>query len=191
MAEERNDLEVGGEEQLQSKLTDKTIPENAAEPINRFYLEVILALFFAAVSGFFVWQSLKLWSRLRYAASSAGTFPFFLSSLIFLFSVFILGQIFYKEKKNRAVNGKKKGSLKAALAAETPFRVVLVALMAMIYVFVMPKIGYVISTFIFTMATMLYLNRGNIKFWRTLGSSIGVVAAYYIIFVIVFKVRLP
>jgi len=191
MMPEEKKIREAEENLIQSELSNEEIAQPAEQSENNFYVEVILAGFFAIVSGFYVWQSFKLWRKLHFAVSSAGTFPLVTSSGVFLFSILILGQMFLKKKKKRSQASGGRGAFKAALAAETPLRVVLIALIAIVYIFLMPKIGYVISTFLFMMATMLYLNRGNIRFWHILGSAACIVAAYYIVFVIVFKVRLP
>lgn len=166
--------------------------EKSREEKTFFYRELVLWLVLAAFSVWALGNSILIWKAKKFAISSSGTFPVVLSGLMVIFSLSIGFQLIRQRQKTRDAGDFRffKG-LTEGFREEMPLHVVVSLLIAVGYVAVIHPIGYVPATLLFLIGEMLYLDKKKHKVWVLILTAAGVTLAFYLIFVKLFRVRLP
>lgn len=143
-------------------------------------LSIILILF----SIFAIIESYKI-SGTKLTSSSPGAFPIFISSMLLIFSIWILG-----EKRSLSQSKMEiKERLKALGNLIFTKDIVVVLILLIIYSVILELVGFTISTFLFLWIAISFLSSGKIL--RNLGVSILSVSIILLIFKTIFKVILP
>lgn len=120
--------------------------------------------------------------------SSQGAFPLLLSSLMLVMVVLMFIEL---NRYDRAID---KGAvlsekIKAIYAYLFAGKILPMIIMIVIYAIALPRIGFIISSFLYLFVSMVMLKREAIK--KSLLASIGIVAFILVIFQFIFKVILP
>ena len=141
--------------------------------------EIALALFFVALGGIVIYDSLRLGAKWADDGPQAGYFPFYVGALICLASVANL------VAAARVGAGKGKafvevGQLKLVLAVLVP---------TAIYVGLIKWIGLYVASAVFVAFFMRWL--GKYPWWKTAAVSIGNSVVFFLIFEVWFKIPLP
>ena len=166
--------------------------EKSREERTLFYRELTLWLVLAAFSVWAFGNSILIWKSKKFAVSSCGTFPVVLSGLMVIFSFAIGVSLFRRRKKEERTETK--GFFRGILEGfqeEMPGHVGISLLIAVGYVAVIHPVGYVPATLLFLVGEMLYLDQKKHKFWVLILTAAGITLAFYLIFVKLFRVRLP
>ncbi len=120
--------------------------------------------------------------------SSQGAFPLLISSLLMIMSAIMIWEIRWCPsafEKNINLFHK----VKATFEELFPGKILPVIIMVIIYGIALPRIGFIISTFLFLFLSMITLKKGNIKMSLTI--SAGLVVFILVLFQFIFKVILP
>lgn len=120
--------------------------------------------------------------------SSQGAFPLLISSLLLIMTVVMIWEI-RKCPSTFEKNIKFSDKVKATFQELFPGKILPVIAMVIIYGIALPRIGFIISTFLFLFLSMITLKKGNIK--TSLIVSAGLVVFILVLFQFIFKVILP
>lgn len=148
----------------------------------QFYarLDMMLSIIFIVISILVYYTSQNF-------TMGGDIFPRYLSIAIFIFSLILFFDAFKRLQKKE-----KTKKLEFDMSKENIFltlRPYIAYLFIFIYVYLIPKIGYFIMTFIFTIGMMYFLGVRNIKLY--LITTIGLLAGIYLLFVMQLNVPVP
>ena len=149
--------------------------------------EIVFLWLLVIFSLFWLWQSMLVLLK-DVGVATGGAFPVACSSIMLIMSLLSIWEVRHAEKpfeKGLAVLAK----IKETVFWLLPRRVVLMMLYVLAYALLLKPIGFILSTFLFLSAGMITLHTK--KPWKSLIISAAMVAAIYVIFQLVFKVRLP
>ena len=138
-------------------------------------------------SLFWLWQSMLVLLK-DVGIATGGAFPVACSSIMLIMSLLSLWEIRKKE------NGCDKElplftKIKETIGWLVPARVAIMMVLVLAYALLLKPIGFILSTFLFLSAGMISLHTK--KPWKSILVSACMVAAIYVIFQLIFKVRLP
>ena len=149
--------------------------------------ELVFLWLLVIFSLFWLWQSMLVLLK-DVGVATGGAFPVACSSIMLIMSLLSIWEVRRAEKpfeKGLAVLAKIKDTVFWLL----PRRVILMMLYVLAYALLLKPIGFILSTFLFLAAGMITLHTK--KPWKSLIIAAVMVAAIYVIFQLVFKVRLP
>lgn len=155
------------------------------------FRESMIWLMFAAISVWAFVSSMEMWKSKEFRISSCGTFPTILSGLMLLFCGLVLIRLIKAKWVSEPASERFLLRLKEAILEEFPSRVIISFLIALAYLALLPFLSYIPATLVFLLAAMFYLDRGKHKKWLILAVAVGITLAFYLVFGIVFGVRLP
>lgn len=149
--------------------------------------EYFVLLFFMLMNCFFLYESTRIFMK-KPAADSPGTFPLLLSVVMIVLNICIFFDSRARMPKLTEKFPSALSAVKAAVAEEVPINVVVSILATVVYFVLMLTIGFIPSTFLFLVCLSVYLDR---KHWKVvLLSSAVITALVYVIFGLIFRVRL-
>ncbi|MDO4493708.1 MAG: tripartite tricarboxylate transporter TctB family protein [Clostridia bacterium] len=153
------------------------------------YREYFVLLGTLAINIFLFYHAVLLYRR-KPKLDAPGTFPLLLTSVMLLLNVLVFVETYRKTKGMRTEPfGSRWKAIAAAVAEELPLNVIVSVLATAAYFVLMNAIGFAVSTFVFLVGLSLFLDRGK---WKTvLVSSAAITGAIYLIFGVLFHVRLP
>ena len=149
--------------------------------------ELVFLWLMVIFSLFWLWQSILVLLK-DVGVATGGAFPVACSAIMLIMSLLSIWEVRRAEKpfeKGNAVLAKIKDTIFWLL----PRRVVLMMLYVLAYALLLKPIGFILSTFLFLAGGMITLHTK--KPWKSLLISAIMVAAIYVLFQLVFKVRLP
>ena len=141
--------------------------------------EMAVAALFLALGALVMYDSVRLGASWGDDGPKPGYFPFYVGLIIVVSSVvnFVRGAMLGVQKNKPFVLV---GQLKMVLAVLVPLA---------LYAFAITWIGIYVSSALFIAFFMRWL--GKYPWWKVAAVSIGVIAAFYAVFEIWFKVPLP
>ena len=141
----------------------------------------------ALMNCFFLYESIQIFMK-KPGADAPGTFPLILSCLMVLLNVFLFAEAHHRIPKCTEKFPSVLSALAASVKAELPVNVVVTFAATIVYVVLMSAVGFVVSTLVFLVGLTVYLDR---KKWAVaLVSSAVITAAIYVVFGLIFRVRL-
>jgi len=148
----------------------------------RFFLWLMVIF-----SLFWLWQSILVLLK-DVGIATGGAFPVACSGVMLIMSLL---SIFEIRKRENAFESKLPivQKLKETIVWLLPPRVVLMMLYVLVYALLLKPIGFILSTFLFLAGGMITLHTKQPV--KSLIVSAGMVAFIYVIFQLIFKVRLP
>lgn len=149
--------------------------------------EISILILFSILSIVLFILSLKMYIK-DPTLSSQGAFPLLLSTLMIIMSIFMFFDLRRFNKQSEFSSGLL-NNFKEVYKFLFPSRTILIILLVIIYAIALPRIGFVISTFLFLWISMIALKKEN--YLKTLLVSAGIVAFIFLIFQTIFKVILP
>ncbi|AOT70495.1 tripartite tricarboxylate transporter TctB family protein [Geosporobacter ferrireducens] len=144
-----------------------------------------LSYMLIALSSFAIYESVKI-SGANLTSSSPGAFPLFISSLLFVFSMWIWG-----EKKKFSPESYSNYGEKIKALGNLIFKkdVVVVILLLVLYSVFLGIVGFPLATFAFLWIAISYLTSGS---WgKNLFIALLNLGVILLIFKVLFKVILP
>lgn len=117
--------------------------------------------------------------------SDTDTIPNVCAILIMFFAVVLFIQASIKDKEN-------KGNISGIIEQlkEDKF-VYLLFGMTVLYIILFSRLGFVVSTFLYTWFTSFVLGKGKIKLWVITVIALGISVGAYLFFAILLEVRMP
>lgn len=151
------------------------------------YRECFVLTISTLLSSFFLFESIQIFLQ-RPEADAPGTFPLLLSALMVpLNAALFVGALRGASSRAQPFSSHF-DAIKASIQEELPHRVTVSFFATTAYIAFMWAVGFAVSTFLFLLSLTVYLDRGR---WKTaLLSSAAVTAAIYVVFGLIFRVRL-
>lgn len=149
--------------------------------------ELFFLWFMVAFCAFWVWQS-ALVLKQEPGASGGGAFPFACSVIMLLMSLLSIWETRKYEKAFPKVHGAV-AKIGETLTWLFPKNVLFTMFYVLVYALVLKKIGFILATFMFLAACMITVRTE--KPWKSILISAASVAVIYVIFQLLFRVRLP
>ena len=141
--------------------------------------EIALALFFLALGGIVIYDSVRLGAKWADDGPQTGYFPFYIGVLIVLASVAnLVAALAIRREQDKAFV--EVGQLKLVLAVLVP---------TAIYVALIGWLGIYVASAVFVAFFMRWL--GKYPWWKAAAVSIGNSVVFFVIFEMWFKIPLP
>ena len=141
--------------------------------------EIGLALFFLALGGIVIYDSVRLGAKWADDGPQTGYFPFYIGVLIVLASVAnLVAALAIRREQDKAFV--EVGQLKLVLAVLVP---------TAIYVALIGWLGIYVASAVFIAFFMRWL--GKYPWWKAAAVSIGNSVVFFVIFEVWFKIPLP
>ena len=161
-------------------MSEQVNNSNQESAISVRAMDIITAILFIAVGLVVMVGSLKLGASWGADGPEAGYFPFYISLIILLSSTVTLYQAAIVNKKKKTESFVDSEPLKQVMAVLLP---------AIVFVLGVQLIGIYVASAIYIAIFMVWL--GKYPIWKAVTVSVGVSAAFYLMFEFWFQVPLP